>query len=154
VMQGAAREHIQVRELLANRGCERANLRSSGGAMVSFWNLTRSHIWLYTTCQMKGGQEPTNTNTNTDTTPRIHAHRLGALPLINHYLERLQLTERLQRFIPTHDPRIKTPIALTLTVLLLSAHGTRTDLPPRGDHRRPPPERHGPQGIASGSVER
>jgi transposase len=69
---------------------------------------------------MKGGQEPTNTNTNADTTPRIHAHRLGALPLINHYLERLQLTERLQRFIPTHDPRIKIPYALTLTVLLRS----------------------------------
>ncbi len=46
--------------------------------------------------------------------------RLGPLPLINHFLERLGLEALLDRFVPTPDPRTLVPHARGLGVLLRS----------------------------------
>ena len=50
----------------------------------------------------------------------LHTERLGPLPLINHFLERLGLDALLQRFVPTDDPRVRLPFAHGLGVLLRS----------------------------------
>ena len=50
----------------------------------------------------------------------LKTERLGPLPLINHFLERLDLEARLERFVPTHDRRIRLPYAKALGVLLRS----------------------------------
>ena len=50
----------------------------------------------------------------------LHIERLGPLPLINHFLERLGLDALLQRFVPTDDPRVRLPFAHGLGVLLRS----------------------------------
>ena len=50
----------------------------------------------------------------------LHTQRLGALPLINHFLERLGLEGQLEGFVPTHDRRIRLPYAKGLGVLLRS----------------------------------
>ena len=51
---------------------------------------------------------------------RLRSERLGPLPLINAFLERLQLSERLERFVPSADARVKLPYATSLGVLLRS----------------------------------
>ena len=50
----------------------------------------------------------------------LKTERLGPLPLVNHFLERLDLEARLERFVPTHDRRIRLPYAKALGVLLRS----------------------------------
>jgi len=50
----------------------------------------------------------------------LHAERLGALPLINHFIARLELERHLEEFVPTTDRRIRLPYAKALGVLLRS----------------------------------
>lgn len=50
----------------------------------------------------------------------LRAERLGALPLINHFLERLDLARHLEDFVPTTDRRIRVPYAKALGVPLRS----------------------------------
>jgi transposase len=50
----------------------------------------------------------------------LQTERLGPLPLINHFLERLDLEARLERFVPTKDRRIRLPYAKALGVVLRS----------------------------------
>ena len=46
--------------------------------------------------------------------------RLGPLPLVNHFIERLGLEETFERFVPTQDGRCRLPYAKGLGVLLRS----------------------------------
>jgi transposase len=50
----------------------------------------------------------------------LRAERLGALPLINHFIERLELERHLDEFVPTTDRRIRLPYAKALGVVLRS----------------------------------
>jgi transposase len=50
----------------------------------------------------------------------LHTQRLGPLPLVNHYLERLELARLFDRFVPTTDRRCRLPYANGLGVLLRS----------------------------------
>ena len=50
----------------------------------------------------------------------LQSERLGALPLINCFLERLALEDHLERFVPTTDRRVRVPYAKALAVLLRS----------------------------------
>jgi transposase len=50
----------------------------------------------------------------------LRSARLGPLPLINHFLDRLGLAEILERFIPTLNPRTRLPYAQGIGVLLRS----------------------------------
>jgi hypothetical protein len=50
----------------------------------------------------------------------LQSERLGALPLINRFLERLGLQTHLDRFVPTTDRRVRVPYARALAVLLRS----------------------------------
>jgi transposase len=50
----------------------------------------------------------------------LHSERLGPLPLINHFIERLGLPALLDRHVPTADRRCAVPHALALGVLLRS----------------------------------
>ena len=50
----------------------------------------------------------------------LRTERLGPLPLINHFLTRLQLEKRLERFVPTSDRRVRVPYSKALGVLLRS----------------------------------
>ena len=50
----------------------------------------------------------------------LESRRLGPLPLVNHFLERLGLEALLDRFVPTPDPRTHMPHARGLGVLLRS----------------------------------
>ncbi|MGI9305270.1 MAG: IS1634 family transposase [Gammaproteobacteria bacterium] len=50
----------------------------------------------------------------------LRTERLGPLPLINHFLERLGLEAVLKRFVPTADRRIRLPYAKGLGVMLRS----------------------------------
>jgi transposase len=50
----------------------------------------------------------------------LRNERLGPLPLINRFLERLGLEALLERFVPTHDRRVRLPFAKGLGVLLRS----------------------------------
>ena len=51
---------------------------------------------------------------------RLRSERLGPLPLVNAFLERLQLVERLERFVPTGDARVRVRYATSLGVLVRS----------------------------------
>jgi len=55
-----------------------------------------------------------------DDSLKLRVQRLGPLPLINHFLERLELEEHLERLVPTTDRRIRLPYAKALGVLLRS----------------------------------
>jgi hypothetical protein len=50
----------------------------------------------------------------------LGTERLGPLPLVNHFLERMGLAEILERFVPTDDRRVALPYAKGLLVLLRS----------------------------------
>jgi len=50
----------------------------------------------------------------------LATERLGPLPLINHFLTRFGLDERLDRFVPTRDRRVRVPYGKALGVLLRS----------------------------------
>jgi hypothetical protein len=51
---------------------------------------------------------------------QLHTQRLGPLPLVNHYLERLGLLGLFERFVPTTDRRCRLSCAHALGVLLRS----------------------------------
>lgn len=51
---------------------------------------------------------------------KLRNERLGPLPLINRFLDRLGLEELLERFVPTNDRRIRLPFAKGLGLLLRS----------------------------------
>lgn len=50
----------------------------------------------------------------------LRTERLGPLPVINLFLERIDLEARLDRFVPTCDRRVRLPYAKALGVLLRS----------------------------------
>ena len=50
----------------------------------------------------------------------LRSERLGALPLLNHFLERLALERHLNDFVPTTDRRVRVPYAKALGVLVRS----------------------------------
>lgn len=50
----------------------------------------------------------------------LESERLGPMPLINHFIERLGLSIILDGFVPTADPRCRVPYAGALGVLLRS----------------------------------
>jgi transposase len=50
----------------------------------------------------------------------LEIERLGPLPIINHFLDRLGLDERLEKYVPTNDGRTKIPYAKGLGLLLRS----------------------------------
>jgi transposase len=50
----------------------------------------------------------------------LRGERLGALPLVNHCIERLELERHLEAFVPTTDRRVRLPYAKALAVLLRS----------------------------------
>jgi transposase len=50
----------------------------------------------------------------------LTTERLGPLPLVNHFLRRLDLEGRLDRFVPTTDLRVRVPYAKALGVLVRS----------------------------------
>lgn len=50
----------------------------------------------------------------------LRTQRLGPLPLINHFIDRLGLEGHLERFVPSHDRRIQLAYAKGLGVLLRS----------------------------------
>jgi len=50
----------------------------------------------------------------------LATERLGPLPIVNHFIERLGLDRLLDRFVPTTDRRVKLPYAKALGVLLRS----------------------------------
>jgi len=54
------------------------------------------------------------------TETELRAERLGPLPLVNAFLERLDLEARLERFVPSAGRRVRLPFARSLMVLLRS----------------------------------
>ncbi len=50
----------------------------------------------------------------------LRTKRLGPLPLINHFLARIDMEARIDRFVPTRDGRVRLPYAKGLGVLLRS----------------------------------
>ena len=50
----------------------------------------------------------------------VQTLRLGPLPLLNHFLDRLDLPLLLARYVPTTDRRCRLPYAQSLGVLLRS----------------------------------
>jgi transposase len=50
----------------------------------------------------------------------VRGERLGPLPLVNHFVERIGLGEILERHVPTEDRRVALPYAKGLLVLLRS----------------------------------
>ncbi len=50
----------------------------------------------------------------------VRTVRLGPLPLLDHFLDRLEIASLLERFVPTTDRRCRLPYAKSLGVLLRS----------------------------------
>lgn len=50
----------------------------------------------------------------------LQTERLGPLPIINHFIDRLGLEQLLERFVPTNDKRVRLSYAKALGVLLRS----------------------------------
>jgi len=50
----------------------------------------------------------------------LRSERLGPLPLINRFLDRLGLEAMLERFVPTNDRRVRLPYAKAIGLLLRS----------------------------------
>ncbi len=48
----------------------------------------------------------------------LRSQKIGALPIINHFLKRLRLEEFLQEHLPEEDKRVKVPAAKALLVLV------------------------------------
>ena len=48
----------------------------------------------------------------------LRSEKIGALPIINHFISRLRLEERLGEHLPPEDKRVKVPAAKALLVLL------------------------------------
>ena len=49
---------------------------------------------------------------------RLRCFQIGALPLVNHYLRRLQWDELLRRHLPRDDPRQQIPTSLIVLLLV------------------------------------
>lgn len=85
-----------------------------GGGWVSSLGLDIASIWQLYSRQMHKSQVP-------PWQPEMLAlsvERLGPLPLINHFLERLALEAHLERFVPTPRRRTRLPYAKGLGILL------------------------------------
>lgn len=63
----------------------------------------------------------------------LKSERLGPLPLVNHFLDRLGLEALLERFVPTLDRRVRLPYAKGLLVLLRSVLVEREPLYRQGE---------------------
>ena len=50
----------------------------------------------------------------------LATERLGPLPLVNHFLDRLGIEEAFQRFVPTTHPRVRLSYSKALGILLRS----------------------------------
>ena len=50
----------------------------------------------------------------------LKTERLGPLPLVNHFIERMGLAALLEKYVPTTDPRCRVSHAKALGVLLRS----------------------------------
>lgn len=50
----------------------------------------------------------------------LHKERMGPLPIVNHFMERLGIDTLLEEFVPTEDARVNLPYAKGLGVLLRS----------------------------------
>jgi transposase len=50
----------------------------------------------------------------------LNTERLGPLPLVNHFIDRMGLAALLEKYVPTSDPRCRVPHARALGVLLRS----------------------------------
>ncbi|MGB6849143.1 MAG: DUF4277 domain-containing protein, partial [Thermoanaerobaculia bacterium] len=48
----------------------------------------------------------------------LRAEKIGALPILNHFIERLRLEQWLRECLPPEDKRVKVPAAKALLVLL------------------------------------
>jgi len=48
----------------------------------------------------------------------LRSEKIGALPILNHFLQRLRLEEWLREHLPPEDKRVKLPAAKALLVLL------------------------------------
>ena len=48
----------------------------------------------------------------------LRSEKIGALPIINHFLKRLRLEEWLQEYLPPEDKRVKIPASKALLVLV------------------------------------
>jgi len=48
----------------------------------------------------------------------LRSEKIGALPIINHFIQRLRLEELLREHLPREDKRVKVPAAKALLVLL------------------------------------
>ena len=48
----------------------------------------------------------------------VRSEKIGALPILNHFIERLCLDQRLRECLPPEDKRVKVPAAKALLVLL------------------------------------
>ena len=48
----------------------------------------------------------------------LRSEKIGALPILNHFIERLRLDQRLRECLPPEDKRVKVPAAKALLVLL------------------------------------
>ena len=64
----------------------------------------------------------------------LQSYEVGALPLVNHLLQRMQLEELLQRHLPPDDPRCEFPtsraiLVLVRNVLMSSRSGPRGSYP-------------------------
>ena len=73
-------------------------------------------VWRYYKRQMRTCQGGLTPNASWG----LQTRRLGPLPLINHIISRLHLDERLERFVPTQDRRVRLAYAKGLGVLLRS----------------------------------
>jgi len=65
---------------------------------------------------MSGMQAPPSTKTRFS----LHSERLGPLPLVNHFLQRIGLEQLLDKHVPTRDQRSAVAHAQALGVLLRS----------------------------------
>jgi len=48
----------------------------------------------------------------------LRSEKIGAVPILNHFIERLRLEQWLGEYLPPEDKRVKVPAAKSLTVLL------------------------------------
>jgi transposase len=59
---------------------------------------------------------------------RLRSYQVGALPLLNHYYERLKLTEILERHLPADDVRQQIPTARIVRLLISNVLASRQPL--------------------------
>lgn len=59
---------------------------------------------------------------------RLRSYQVGALPLVNHYLERLQLRELLERYLPPDDARQTIPTSRIVLLLVRNVLVSREPL--------------------------